>query len=61
MSELVDLPQAVGVRPSLCESCVPVVRLVSDGYFLAITETAHETDCRNHPKNIQGHSAEVIG
>lgn len=39
------------VPPSQCGLCVPSTRVVTDGYFLTITETAHEPGCRNHAAN----------
>lgn len=35
--------------PSACTRCIPVVRIVSADFFVTVTETAHETDCPNHP------------
>lgn len=50
---------AAYVWPSACERCVPVVRLVSEAYFLTISEAAHERGCPNHPtKRIQSLSKE---
>lgn len=49
MSEPLKAAQAVYVRPSLCERCVPVISMVEDGTFLTITEAAHETGCPHHP------------
>jgi hypothetical protein len=50
-----------GIAPSACQRCVPIVHLIEDGYMVSITETTHEPDCRNHPKNNPGHAAGAIG
>lgn len=50
---------AAYVWPSDCDRCVPVVRLVSEAYFLTISEAAHERGCPNHPsKHIHSLSKE---
>lgn len=46
-----DLAVAAYVWPSDCDRCIPVVRLVSEAYFLTISEAAHERGCPNHPSN----------
>jgi hypothetical protein len=39
------------VPPTVCELCVPIVRIVEDSYFLTISEASHEAGCPNHPSN----------
>lgn len=39
------------VWPDDCSRCVPVVRVVSDSYFVRITEISHEVACKNHPQH----------
>ncbi len=48
MSEPVKAARAAYVRPSQCELCIPVIRVVGH-YFENTTEAAHESGCPNHP------------
>lgn len=51
---------AAYVWPSACDRCVPVVRIVSAGFFVTVTETAHESACAHHPhQNTQSLSKET--
>lgn len=33
------------IPPGSCWLCVPIVRVVEDGYFRTISEARHEADC----------------
>jgi hypothetical protein len=38
------------IPPSQCDRCVPTVTLIRDCIMAPITETAHQTNCPNAPK-----------
>lgn len=37
------------IPPSQCPLCVPLFRIVEDSYYLTVSQSAHESACKNHP------------